>query len=44
MYRKHDDEHVVKVDDVWPLIPIDDQKYQEWVAAGNTPLNRDSSE
>jgi len=40
MYRKHGAEHVVDVDNVWPLIPIDDETYQEWLAAGNVPLEQ----
>jgi hypothetical protein len=40
MYRKHDSEHVVDVDNVWPLIPITDETYQAWLAAGNVPLER----
>lgn len=42
MYRKHDSEHVVDVDNVWPLIPVADETYQAWLAAGNQPLERDA--
>jgi len=41
MYRKHDEHHVVDVDLVWPLIPIDDETYQQWLADGNVPLEID---
>lgn len=42
MYRKHDSEYVVDVDNVWPLIPVTDETYQAWLAAGNQPLERDA--
>lgn len=41
MYRKHDQNHVVDVENVWPLIPIDDPTYQSWLDAGNQPLERE---
>lgn len=37
MYRKHGPDHVVLIDRVWPLIPLDDPDYLEWLALGNTP-------
>jgi len=40
-YRKHDDDHVVDVKNVWPLIPITDEAYQAWLAEGNEPLERE---
>jgi hypothetical protein len=43
MYRKHDSEHVVDVVNVWPLIPITDETYQAWLAAGNVPPERDAA-
>lgn len=42
MYRKHDSEYVVDVDNVWPLIPVADETYQAWLAASNQPLERDA--
>jgi hypothetical protein len=41
MYRKHDINHVVQVDNVWPLVSVSDPTYQAWIAAGNTPLEQD---
>lgn len=41
IYRKHDADHVVNVANVWPLIPITDETYQGWLAAGNVPLEQD---
>lgn len=38
MYREHDEEHVVDVNLVWPLIKKDDPDYLAWLAEGNTPL------
>jgi hypothetical protein len=41
MYRKHGTDYVVDIDNVWPMIPIDDPTYQAWLAAGNVPLEQD---
>lgn len=41
MYRKHDEDHVVDVDNVWPLIPVTDESYQTWLVNGNAPLEED---
>jgi len=40
MYRKHGEEYVVDVNNVWPLIPVTNQVYQEWLAKGNKPLEQ----
>jgi len=40
MYRKHGEDYVYLIEDVWPLIPVEDPDYQEWLAAGNTPLEQ----
>ena len=40
-YRKHDESHVVDIDNVWPLIPIDDPGYQAWLAQGNKPIEQE---
>lgn len=40
MYRKHDADHVVDVENVWPLIPLDDPEYQKWLDEGNVPLEQ----
>jgi hypothetical protein len=40
MYRKHDEDFVANVDNVWPLIPLDDPEYQQWLAEGNVPLEQ----
>lgn len=41
MYRKHGDDFVVDVDQVWPMIPVNDPEYQQWLAQGNVPLEQD---
>jgi hypothetical protein len=41
MYRKHGEDFVVNVDIVWPLIPLNDLEYQQWLAEGNAPLEQD---
>lgn len=41
MYRKHGEEFVVDINNVWPLIPITDEAYQEWLKQGNQPLEQD---
>lgn len=43
-YRKHDDEHVVDTNNVWPLIPVTDEKYQAWLAEGNQPLEQEEEQ
>jgi hypothetical protein len=40
MYRKHGNDYVVHIDNVWPLIPITDKAYQAWLAQGNKPLEQ----
>ena len=40
MYRKHGEDFVVDVENVWPMIPINDPAYQEWLAQGNVPLEQ----
>ena len=40
-YRKHGEEYVVDVDNVWPLIPITNEEYQAWLKQGNQPLEQD---
>ena len=40
MYRKHDENFVVDVENVWPMIPVDDPEYQKWLAQGNKPLEQ----
>lgn len=40
MYRKHGTDFVVDVENVWPLIPVDDVDYLAWLAAGNVPLEQ----
>jgi hypothetical protein len=40
IYRKHDADHVVNVDNVWPLIPITSPEYVAWLANGNTPIEQ----
>ena len=42
MYRKHGEDFVVDVENVWPVIPISDSDYEEWLAKGNTPLEQDT--
>jgi hypothetical protein len=44
MYRKHGDDFVVDVDQVWPMIPVNDTEYQQWLAQGNVPLEQNDSE
>ena len=44
MYRKHGEEFVVDVENVWPLIPITDKKYQAWLAEGNKPLEQNEEQ
>ena len=44
MYRKHSEEYVVDVENVWPLIPITDNEYQAWLAKGNKPLEQDEGQ
>ncbi len=44
MYRKHGDDFVVDVDQVWPMIPVNDTEYQQWLALGNVPLDKESAE
>jgi len=39
-YRKHGEKYVVDVDNVWPLISIEDEDYQAWLAQGNKPLEQ----
>ena len=41
MYRKHDDNFVVDVNCVWPLISVSNPEYQKWLAEGNIPLEQD---
>ena len=46
-YRKHGNNYVVDIDNVWNpaytdcLIPLDDPTYQAWLALGNLPLEQD---
>jgi len=42
MYRKHGEDFVVDVDNVWPMIPVTDPDYQDWLAQGNAPLEQDT--
>lgn len=44
MYRKHGPDYVVDINNVWPLIPINNETYQEWLAAGNVPLEQEEEE
>jgi hypothetical protein len=40
MYRKHGEDFVVDVENVWPMIPVNDPNYQAWLAEGNVPLEQ----
>jgi hypothetical protein len=40
MYRKHGTDFVVDVENVWPLIPIDDPAYLAWVGSGNRTIEQ----
>jgi len=44
MYRKHGKGHVVDVDNVWPIVPVTDGAYLEWLAEGNSPIEQDETE
>ena len=41
MYRKHGEDYVVDVENVWPLVPITDEAYRAWLAQSNKPLEQD---
>jgi hypothetical protein len=44
MYRKHGENFVVDVDQVWPIIPVNDPDYQAWLTEENVPLEQDEVE
>lgn len=44
IYRKHGEEYVVDINNVWPLISITDETYQKWVSEGNKPLEQSEEE